>query len=210
MLSVLEVQSRQDQGKIVEDLRLGRLLLSLELVKEDDLEHALGLSFETRLPLGKILVMTERLSDATLKTVVDAQWMLRDKLVTFEEASTAVDIAKRNRWTLADAMIVMGCPAFTSKGTRLGELLIASDVVAAGDLEETLNAAAQSGLPLGRVMLIMDTLPEDMLDVALKLQSDLRLGSCDAEEALEELRRAKGRVPQIHRNGAKLGELLVL
>ena len=106
--------------------------------------------------------------------------MLRDKILTFDEAIEDIGIAKRNGWTLADAMIVMGCPApYQTKGTRLGELLIASEVLAIDDITATLNAASASGLPLGRVLLLLDRLPEGVLDSALQLQHDLRLGKME-------------------------------
>lgn len=192
----------------MEDLRLGRLLLQLQLVKEKDLEEALKLSEETRLPLGKVLVMIERLSDTTLKTVVEAQWMLRDKVVTMEEAAAAIDIAKRNNWSLSDAMVVMGSPAYISKGTRLGELISASKIMEGNQLSETLQTATASGLPLGRVLMLLDTLPEELIEAALRLQQAMRSGQMDAEEAAAELAKIKADLPSIE-GGSKLGELLM-
>ncbi|HEY9715993.1 MAG TPA: hypothetical protein V6C69_00885, partial [Trichormus sp.] len=72
----------------MEDLRLGRLLVSMQLVKENDLDRALDKSRQCRVPIGKMLVMTEQISDATMKTVVEAQWMMRDKFLTMEQATT--------------------------------------------------------------------------------------------------------------------------
>ncbi|HEY9776266.1 MAG TPA: hypothetical protein V6C81_21060 [Planktothrix sp.] len=198
-----------DRSESMQDLRLGRLLITMHLIKEEHLEKALSISEQTRLPMGKILVMTEALSDETLKSVVEAQWMLRDKILTFDEAKEAISIAKRNGWTLADAMIVMGCQAYQTKGTRLGELLIASEVLSADDITATLNAASASGLPLGRVLFLLDRLPEEVLGSALKLQHDLRLGKMEGGEAVQELRRAKVRVPSLLPCAARLGELLV-
>jgi len=192
----------------MEDLRLGRLLVSMQLVKENDLDRALEKSQQCRVPIGKMLVMTEQISDATMKTVVEAQWMLRDKFLTLEQASTAVGIAKRNSWTLVDAMIVMGHPAYTTRGTRLGELLIASEVLSSEDIAHALSVTNVCGLPMGRVLVLLDKLPEELLSLALKMQNDLRMGLFDVSAAVDLLRKGKNRFPEIKRTGTRLGELL--
>jgi hypothetical protein len=192
----------------MEDLRLGRLLVSMQLVKENDLDRALDKSRQCRVPIGKMLVMTEQISDATMKTVVEAQWMIRDKFLTMEQATTAVGIAKRNGWTLVDAMIVMGHPAYTTHGTRLGELLIASEILSSEDIAHALQVANSSGLPLGRVLVLLDKLPDELLTLTLKLQNDLRMGLFDVSAAVDLLRKGKNRFTDVKRTGTRLGELL--
>ncbi len=108
------------------DLRLGNLLSQFSLLEEKEIEKALGVARETGLPVGKVLVMLERISNPTLKAVLEAQWMLKDNLLTMDQAQKAMDLVKRNGWNFSDALVAIEIDAYATKGARLGELLVAS------------------------------------------------------------------------------------
>ena len=108
------------------DLRLGNLLSQFGLLDEPEVEKALGVATETGLPVGKVLVMLERISNPTLKAVLEAQWMLKDDLLTLDQAVKAMDLVKRNGWNFSDALVAIDVDAYATKGARLGELLVAA------------------------------------------------------------------------------------
>ena len=75
------------------DLRLGTILSPFGLLQEHEFDRALKVANETRLPVGKVLVMFEQITDNTLKAVIDAQWMLKDGLISIGQAQHAVDLS---------------------------------------------------------------------------------------------------------------------
>ena len=172
------------------DLRLGNLLSQFDLLEETEVEKALGVATETGLPVGKVLVMLERISNPTLKAVLEAQWMLKDDLLTMTQAKAAMDLVKRNGWNFSDALVAIEVDAYATKGARLGELLVASGQMVEDDVDTFLKVSNQSLLPLGRVLILLERMHEPGLDTALKLQREIRLGHIDAGEGAIRLRSA--------------------
>jgi len=170
------------------DLRLGNLLSQFGLLDEPEVEKALGVATETGLPVGKVLVMLERISNPTLKAVLEAQWMLKDDLLTLDQAVKAMDLVKRNGWNFSDALVAIDVDAYATKGARLGELLVAAGQMEEDDVDTFLKVSNQSLLPLGRVLILLDRMNEPGLDAALKLQRQIRLGHMAAEEGAIQLR----------------------
>lgn len=189
-----------------EDLKLGLLLRTFGLVDEDVFGRALDVSARSKLPVGKILIMQEVLSDASLKAAIEAQWMIRDRLLTLEEAFEAVHTARRNRWTFTDALIAFGLDGYASTGARLGELLCAAAILTDDETSIAMSGAQASGLPLGRVLHVLEKVPESVLNAALTWQHDVRLGHADHKEAVEDLKNIAAK----HKpGGTRVGELLV-
>jgi hypothetical protein len=170
------------------DLRLGSLLSQFKLLEEQECEKALGVATETGLPVGKVLVMLERISNPTLKAVLEAQWMLKDHLLTMDQANSAMDLVKRNGWTFSDALVAIELDAYATKGARLGELLVASGQMIEDDVDTFLKVSNQSLLPLGRILVLLERMNEPGLDAALKTQREIRLGHLDAPEGAIKLR----------------------
>jgi hypothetical protein len=170
------------------DLRLGNLLSQFGLLEEPEVERALGVATETGLPVGKVLVMLERISNPTLKAVLEAQWMLKDNLLTMDQARAAMELVKRNGWTFSDALVAIDVDAYATKGARLGELLVASGQMIEDDVDTFLKVSNQALLPLGRILILLDRMNEPGLDAALKMQREIRLGHLDAEEGAIKLR----------------------
>ncbi len=170
------------------DLRLGNLLNKFSLLEEKDIEKALGVAAETGLPVGKVLVMLERISNPTLKAVLEAQWMLKDNLLTMEQAQAAMDLVKRNGWNFSDALVAIELDAYATRGARLGELLVASGQMEEDDVDVFLKVSNQSLLPLGRVLILMEKMQPPGLDEVLKTQRDIRFGHIDPSEGATKLR----------------------
>lgn len=52
------------------DLRIGSLLALSGLVRASDLQEALTIATQTQMPVGRVLVMSNRLSEEALRAVV--------------------------------------------------------------------------------------------------------------------------------------------
>lgn len=193
------------------DYRLGPLLSYFGLLEEEEIRRALKVSLETGLPVGKVLVMFERISTASLKAVLDAQWMLKDGLLTLSQAKTAIDLVRRNNWRFADALVTLGVDAYASKGSRLGELLVGSGQMQEEEVEEFLKVSDYSGLPLGRILLLLDRVHETNLNTTLKVQHDIRLGAIELNLGLNLLKEAiDASTASESSDNTRLGDLLTL
>ncbi|CAN5253660.1 hypothetical protein BH11CYA1_BH11CYA1_49890 [soil metagenome] len=191
------------------DLRLGTILSHFGLLQEHEFDRALKVANETRLPVGKVLVMFEQITDNTLKAVIDAQWMLKDGLISIGQAQNAVDLVRRKNWAFNDALVTMGIDAYATRGARLGELLVGSGQLSEDEIRKFLKVSNFSGLPLGRILLLLDRVSENALGSTLKLQHDIRVGGLEIDTGLalirESVKRDSGNVRS---DSLLLGELL--
>lgn len=196
-----------------EELKLGSLLNYFGLVSKEDVARGLALSKQTGLPLGKCLSMLDLLNPATIRASIEAQSMIKDGLLELYDAREAMGMVYRKKWMLSDALIGLGVEAYASKGTRLGELLSAAHFINDDQLEMSLRVSDTSGLPLGRVLLLLNRISTPSLELALNLQKEVRLGQLDLSQAQTKLEKELvPPVPQPDSNGQKikLGEMLVL
>ncbi|MBP9094816.1 hypothetical protein KBI23_27605 [bacterium] len=170
------------------DLRLGTILSHFGLLQEHEFDRALKVANETRLPVGKVLVMFEQITDNTLKAVIDAQWMLKDGLISIGQAQHGVDLVRRKNWAFSDALLTMGIDAYATRGARLGELLVGSGQLSEDEISKFLKVSNYSGLPLGRILLLLDRVSENALGSTLRLQHDIRVGGLEVDTGLALIR----------------------
>ena len=190
------------------DLRLGTILSHFGLLQEHEFDRALKVANETRLPVGKVLVMFEQITDNTLKAVIDAQWMLKDGLISISQAQHAVDLVRRKNWAFNDALVTMGIDAYATRGARLGELMVGSGQLSEDEITKFLKVSNYSGLPLGRILLLLDRVSENALGSTLRLQHDIRVGGLEVDTGLALIRESVKREPMTRTDNLLLGELL--
>ncbi len=195
-----------------EELKLGNLLNYFGLVSMKDVAKGLTLSQQTGLPLGKCLTMLDLLNPATIRAAIEAQSMIKDGLLEMPDAREAMGMVYRKKWMLSDALIGLGVEAYASKGTRLGELLSSAKCINNDQLEMSLRVSDTSGLPLGRVLLLLNRITTPSLDLALSLQKEVRSGQIELVKAQKQLEKEIKPPPEKESNGQKirLGEILVL
>ncbi len=201
------------------DYRLGELLVDLGVAAPDDITKALRVSSHTSLPLGRTLVMLDYVSDFVIRSVVEAQSMLRDRLLDINQAKKAVAIVKRKNWLFSDALVSLGVDASATKGTRLGELLRDAEKLTQTQLDLGLTVSDHSGLPLGQVLILLSKVTEDKIRMTLALQRELRASNLERKDVVKRLRTADGADSTSHCLPAmtdsvaprrlKLGELFV-
>ncbi len=201
------------------DFRLGELLVDLGIASPDEVSKGLRVSEHTSLPLGRTLVMLDYVSDYVIRSVVEAQSMLRDRLLEFSQAKKAVGIVKRKHWSFSDALISLGVDASATKGTRLGELLRDAEKLSDRQLDLGLTVSDHAGLPLGQVLVLLNKVTEDKVRMTLALQRELRAANLERKDVVKRLRTADGADSTSHSLPAmtesmaprrlKLGEIFV-
>lgn len=126
-----------------------------------------------------------------LQSALDAQSMLRDKTVDFNEALRCLKIAYKVSSSFKDILNEYASPK-KSQTSKLGELLIESGLVTYEVLARAVEQSNSTGLPLGRMLVLHQTLTNEILTFALDLQVRVRDEMITREEAIAALRKAAG------------------
>jgi hypothetical protein len=220
-------------------MKLGELLIKAGLLKSNLLKKMVQMATETALPIGRVLIMSKTISEESLQAAIQAQSMIRDHSldedsavealrlaagegITLEEALDRLQIKRPGAAVAAGTSITGGARTVTSTA-RLGDLLVAAELISIEDLEDALRTRDETGLPLGRILVLTRLLSEELLSAALTAQVLLRDGKVTREQAVEGLRSARKRRVSIEvaladqglfrppvRQRIKLGDLLVL
>ena len=81
-------------------------------------------------------------------------------------------------------------PEVTQNQDRLGELLVASELLSEDNLAEALIASAELSSPLGHALVKMQIIRPDLVVAALTVQKQLRLREISYEEGIGRLKSA--------------------
>ncbi|MBA3859723.1 MAG: hypothetical protein C0507_22680 [Cyanobacteria bacterium PR.3.49] len=184
--------------------RLGELLLEAGVLKYEQLSKAMEQSLQTGLPLGRMLVLHQVLTDAVLNAVLDIQVRLRDEMLSREEAVSAVRLAAGLPSSASSDNGSVEKPAQDAprrRGIRLGELLVLSGVLTENDVMNALEWGLVNQQSIGQVLISRSLLSAELLEAALKLQKSVDESQLDALNAAECL-------GQIHESKISLEEAL--
>jgi hypothetical protein len=188
------------------DQRLGALMIRLGLAANKDVDDALGRVSLSRLPVGKVLLLQEKISFPLLRLAIDAQWLLKEELIAESQAFESVHIARRNNWSLSDVLISMGLDTSPEQSVRLGELLVEAGWLSTHERLKYLRLATATGLPMGRVLISLDKLGVGVIRHAISLQNSVRRKEINRDHAIELLRSIS---EQLECKDFRLGELLI-
>jgi hypothetical protein len=206
------------------EMRFGNLLVQLGLLSDNDLGEASTLAIELGLPLGKVLMMSDFITEEQLGALVQAQSMLKDQVLDLQQAKLAVEIVTRRHIPFADALAEAGWiePQIISTN-KLGQLMVEAGIIGEPDLKAALENSHESGLPLGRVLSVSGILSEQLLVACLNAQVMLRDGKITREQAIRALQAAFTRQTSIEQvlidageykapppSRIKLGEMFVM
>jgi tetratricopeptide (TPR) repeat protein len=203
---------------------LGELLLQFGYLTEKELHGALTVASETRLPLGKVLVLSGLITETALEQFLRCQSLISKGSVSLELMRTAIKEVVGTDKTLDEALYKLGWdPTSKADIAALSELLIGCRALNQKQLEELLKLQAELKLPLGQVIISSEMVSEPLLTTALNLQTMLTEGKTtlpEAVAALSEFRQQEKRKKSIPRakgfneiaqaSHPRLGELLVL
>lgn len=170
---------------------IGELLVQWQLVSEKDRNAALTDARKLSLPLGLALRLHGAVDLELLHNAVTAQALLRDSLILPQHAREAMAVVIRKRIQFNLALDLLGIEVGSKKRCRLGELLTESETLNRELLKSRLACAKATGLPLGRVVSNLADVPKDVIDIALKVQAQVRAGTLSREEAINQLYSAR-------------------
>ncbi|HEY9683101.1 MAG TPA: tetratricopeptide repeat protein [Oculatellaceae cyanobacterium] len=203
--------------------RLGELLVQLGMIAEDELQEMLSIASETSMPVGRVFVLTNVITEDDLSNVILCQSFLREKLLDFEQAKTAMQITREKSVKFDQALLHLGWSPFNSpqETTPLGELLMASNFISRAQLDSALAQQQKSGLPFGRILILSGIMTEPLLASAVNAQILIRDKKITKDEAVAALKESKQRQVSLEtslqakgfyelpkRSAPRLGELL--
>ncbi len=189
-------------------VRLGDLLTGAGLLQASDLREAMMISKQQGLPVGRVLIMSGYLTEQHLQAAVQAQSLLKDGLIDFDLVIKALTMVGSEEITLEEAFKRLKWNQQSDAVTnKLGELLLAADIVPVDALNAALLQCQSIGLPLGRVLIGNGNLTEQMLAATLNAQVFIRDKKLTREQAIQGLRSAKERQIPIEQYLAETGAL---
>lgn len=200
--------------------RLGDLLVQAGILTPNQLQEAVKNSRSKKLQIGQVLVMSGFMTPKDLQIVLEAQSMVRDKTIDVNLAIQCIKVARKIGATFSDVLEDYDAAAAQRARTgKLGELLTEAGLVDPDELSATMERSVNTGMPLGRMLVLNKVMSSELLQKALDIQVRLRDEIITREEALEQLRVAAGLdgsageaapAPEKKKPVVRLGELLVM
>ncbi len=194
------------------DIQLGELLIKGGLVEPEQFEAAYRLSFKMRLPIGRVLTMHNHISEENLRAAIEIQSRMRDGLIPLDHAIQALLLVSQEGLPLETALNRSGpvavpkMVAAVPTHNRLGELLVATGIVSAPLIEQGMITSAETGLPLGMVLLNKGIITRAALNSALAAQRLIREGRVDRDHVLYALKLARLRSISLEQSLRETGQ----
>lgn len=191
------------------DIQLGELLIRGGLLGPEQFEAAYRLSFKMRLPIGRVLTMHGHVTEEQLRAALEIQARMRDGLIPFEHAIQALLLVSQEGLPLDMALNRSGpvaLPTQVPTHNRLGEILTASGIASQPLVDQGLQASAETGLPLGLVLLNKGVITRAALNSALSAQRLIREGKVDRDSALYALKLARLRSISLEQSLKETGQ----
>jgi tetratricopeptide (TPR) repeat protein len=206
----------------ISSTRLGDLLVQAGILTQAQLGEAVRNAKAKGIQVGQALVMNGVIAPRDLQSALDAQSMIRDKTVDMSEALRCLKIGYKVGASFKDILNEYASPRKTQT-SKLGEILVESGLISYEVLARAVEQSNTTGLPLGRMLVLHQTISNELLTTALDLQVRVRDEMLTREEAIQTLRKMAGLSPDVptgivasvaveppRRRRVRLGELMVM
>jgi len=200
----------------------GELLVQLGFLSPDDLEASIREAVQLSLPLGRSLVLSNKVSEADVNLTVALQSMMKIWDLPLAKAKMAVPLARKDGLSIADALARLGWRTRahnTPSPSSLGGLLVDSGMITKEQLEEAQHEGYASNLPLGRILILKGIVSHSVLAKVLEVQRMIRDGNLTYVTGAKELRNQasantkmvpKQKSGTYQKRSIRLGEFLML
>lgn len=161
------------------------------MVSHDELSEQLGYAQALGMPVGQVLVASGFLTKEEMLAAIQAQSLMLSGKISHEAAIKIIRDIVDEGSSLQAAMDSAGVDrSVTQNQDRLGELLVASELLSEENLAEALIASAELSSPLGHSLVKMQIIRPDLVVAALTVQKQLRQREISYDEALGRLKSA--------------------
>jgi hypothetical protein len=168
------------------------LLTGTGAVEQPKVEEALQSAKSLNCSLERALVMLGHASENSLKSIMDAQHMVKDGKITLEMAVKALRFAKQNSLDLDEAINVLTSvhkktSVVSSITNDFTQLLLDSQMINREQLGRALQRSQESGMTIGRILVLNRDLSSWMMASALHAQLLVRDEKISKEDAINGL-----------------------
>jgi hypothetical protein len=207
--------------------KLGEILIELGVFSPDEIAEAAQIATQINLPLGRALLLSNKLREEQLQVVLQLQSLIRQRVLDMPTASKAYAMVAEKAVTLSTALQQLGISS--RKGdeelqtSKLAALLLDAGLVTAEQVDEALKVGFETGTPVGRMLVISGVVNHSVVARALEIQVMLREGKMSHGQAVEMLKAESLRTLPLEqaaeqrgfsklekRKKVRLGELLML
>ncbi|MBK9770103.1 MAG: hypothetical protein IPP57_04640 [Candidatus Obscuribacter sp.] len=204
--------------------QIGDLLSAAGLVTSESVDGALVMARTKKLPLGKILIDSGLLTELELSGCLQAQSLIREKLLAQELACSVLYQVRENGRSFIENLRQYDHKIESINfALVLGQLFMDAGALDQEQFDEAMETSIVSGLPLVRVLVLQQSLDEKSAYAGLTAQlmvKERKVGRDQAVGALklshmhgdqlEEILEFGGFKKYRSTNFVRLGELLVL
>ena len=169
-------------------IRFGEFLAALDALPAEELAGTLMASKQLGIPLGRTLVVRRLISNEDLGRLLEFHGLYRRGLCDFEHIREAFQLSKNKGLNVKESLAAIGLSVDEIESVRLGELLLAAQLVDVEQLNNALSLQNLCGLPLGRVLCIHFNFPPEIIDAALGFQTNIRQKAISYAEAVDHLK----------------------
>jgi hypothetical protein len=150
--------------------RLGTLLVEAEIINQTQLDETQEMSYETGIPLGRMLCLNGIISEQRLALALELQRKLRDQEISKEEAVEILANRKsKNVGTDHPKLVVEKMDGGERKGlkkVKLGEMLLLSGLITELDVMNALEHSLTQSKPMGEVLAEHGLVPQSLIELA--------------------------------------------
>lgn len=154
--------------------KLGELLIAAGIITSEQMEQCLKTSTTTGLPMGRVLISLNLISEETLTTALNAQVFIREGKIQREQGVAGMQAAYLRRRNLETYLQQRGFYRGPMRpSVRLGELFVLAGMLKQEEVMSALLKGLIDQAPMGQVLLAQDQVTSEQLDTALSLQEML-------------------------------------
>ncbi len=168
-------------------VKFGDLLVKLQLVSEKDVSDALQVAPQFGMPLGRTLVLSGRLTEAELQLAVELQPLINKKGYPLESAKKAALLVRNDHLQPSEALTRIGIQSSVERVT-LGSILVEAGAISKQQMDDAQKVSYETGMRLGRVLVLNNALSHNLLTKALGVQTMLHDKRISLTQAIELLK----------------------
>jgi len=163
----------------IRDMVLGDLLIELGYATREQIDEALVMHGEKRLPIGECLLLLGHVPPEKLLETLKIQQEIRSSSQVSQTHVEVARVVREQQEALARAYSVPSAGEVeagqrVTNGIFIGEVLLGMGMIDRVQLEQAMHAHYHEGRRVGEVLLSMGALTQDDLDNALELHKRLR------------------------------------
>lgn len=171
---------------------LPTLLIGASIVSQQKLDEAVQTAKNLNVPLARALAMLNTVSETAMKGVLEAEQMVIAGKATVDLAVKALRLARQNNMTIEDAISVLNSvhkktQTVQSIANPLTELLLSTELITSEQLGRALVKSKDTGMQLGRTMVLNRDISGWMMNAALTAQLLVRDGKISKQQAIQAL-----------------------